>query len=226
MNDTTFTPALGRGGLTGAYDLAIRLLTRERRWRDALLAQVTPGPGETILDVGCGTGSFAILLKQAAPGTRVIGLAPDPQVLAIAADKAKHAGGAIEWRQGFAQDAAALGGAVDKAVSSLVFHQVSTAGKHKGLAAMFAAVRPGGEVHIADYARQPDLLMRVLFRLTVQMVDGTADTQPNVEGALETELAALTGKPVRPTLVVPTPTGAISLFRATQSSSGVDHDRR
>ena len=226
MNNTAFTPALGSGRLTGAYDLAIHLLTRERRWRDALLAQVTPGSGETILDVGCGTGSLAIMLKRAAPGARVIGLDPDPQVLAIAADKAKRAGVAIEWRQGFAKDAAAFAGAVDKAVSSLVFHQVPPAGKREGLAAMFAAVRPSGEVHIADYARQPGLLMRAMFRLTVQMVDGKADTQPNVDGALETELAALTGTQVHPTLVVPTLTGAISLFRATRPIPGVDHDRR
>lgn len=226
MNNTAFTPALGSDRLTGAYDLAIRLLTRERRWRDALLAQVAPGSGETILDVGCGTGTLAIMLKRAAPGARVIGLDPDPEILAIAADKAKRAGVPIEWRQGFAKDAAAFAGAVDKAVSSLVFHQVPPAGKREGLAAMFAAVRPGGEVHIADYARQPGWLMRTMFRLTVQMVDGKADTQPNVDGALETELAALTGRPARPTLVVPTLTGAISLFRAAQSIPGVDYDRR
>lgn len=225
MSNTAFTPALGSGSLTGAYDLAIRLLTRERRWREGLLAQVAPGSGETILDVGCGTGSLAIMLKRAAPGARVIGLDPDSQILAIAADKAKRAGVNIEWRQGFASDAAAFTGGIDKAVSSLVFHQIPLAGKSESLAAMFAAVRPGGEVHIADYARQPGRLMRFLFRLTVQMVDGKADTQPNVDGALETELAALTETQVRPSLVVSTLTGAISLFSATRPIPGVDHDR-
>ncbi len=226
MNDTSFTPALGSGSFTGAYDLAIRLLTRERHWRQALLAQVAVGPGETILDVGCGTGSFAIMLKQAAPKARVIGLDPDPQVLEIAANKAKRAGVAIDWRRGFARDAADFAGRIDKAVSSLVFHQVPTDGKREGLAAMFAAVKPRGEVHVADYARQPGLLMRTLFRLTVQMIDGSADTQPNVDGALETELAALTGRQVGPTQVIATLTGAISLFRATRSNAGVDHERR
>lgn len=93
-----FTPALGRPGMTGAYDLAIRLLTRERRWRSALLEQLAPNDRDAILDVGCGTGTFALLVKQAAPGARVVGLDPDPAVLEIAAAKACAAGVAIEWR--------------------------------------------------------------------------------------------------------------------------------
>lgn len=221
MPDNSFTPALGRAEFTGLYDRVIRLLTRERIWRSALLAQVAPRAGETILDVGCGTGTFAVMAKQAAPGATVIGLDPDPRVLAIAADKAKAAGIEIEWRQGFARDAAAFGGELVKAVSSLVFHQVPLAGKREGIAAMFAAVRPRGEVHIADYARQPSWLMRALFRLTVQNVDGTVDTQPNADGALEAILADLAGPGAgRPTRVVPTPTGAISLFRASRVLPG------
>lgn len=213
-HEAGFTPALGRPELTRLYDLAIRLLTREQHWRAELLRRVAPRGGETILDVGCGTGTFAILLKQAAPEARVIGLDPDPSVLRIAAAKAEKAGAAIEWRQGFAHDAAAFDRSVDKAVSSLVFHQVPLAGKRTGVAAMFQAVRSGGEVHVADYARQPGGLMRMLFRLTVQMADGTADTQPNADGALETILADLTGKAIQAEAVVRTATGAISLFRA------------
>ena len=219
MNDVPFTPALGRTSMTGAYDLAIRLLTRERRWRGALLRQVAPSPGETILDVGCGTGTFAMMLKRAAPEARIIGMDPDPQVLAIAADKAERAGLKIEWQRGFARDAAAFAGTLDKTVSSLVFHQVPIAGKREGIAAMFTAVRPGGEIHLADYARQQSWLMRTLFGLTVQRVDGLADTQPNADGALEAIFAAMSrSEEIAQTLVVPTPTGAISLFRLTRSA--------
>lgn len=216
MQDAAFTPALGRAEFTGSYDRAIRLFTRERIWRAALLHQVSPRNGEAIIDVGCGTGTFAIMLKRAAPGARIIGLDPDPQILAVAEEKAKRAGVSIEWQQGFARDAAAFAGTLDKAVSSLVFHQVPMSGKQDGIAAMFEALRPGGEIHIADYARQHSWLMRALFRLTVQRVDGLADTQPNADGALEAILAksgAAGGS--TPTLVVPTLTGEISLFRGT-----------
>lgn len=207
-----FTPALGRPELTDSYDRAIRLWTRESVWRAALLNQVAPVDDQTILDIGCGTGTFAIMLKQAAPNARIIGLDPDPQILAIAAAKADRCGVVIEWRQGFSRDAAALAGSIDKAVSSLVFHQVSLAEKRAGLAAMLAAVRPGGEAHVADYARQKSLLMRVLFRLTVQRIDGLTDTQPNADGALEAILKELSGTPVQARRVVRTMTGAISLF--------------
>lgn len=221
MTEMAFTPALGRKGLSGVYDLAIALLTRERVWRTTLLEQVSPGDGDAIVDVGCGTGTFAIMLKQAAPGARIVGLDPDPDILAIAAAKAKAAGVEIEWRQGFASDAADLGIVFDKAVSSLVFHQVPLPMKRAGISAMAAAVGPGGEVHIADYARQSSELMRRLFRMTVQRIDGLTDTQPNADGALESIIGEHDAGAARPIRVVATPTGAISLFRLAKPSVAV-----
>ena len=218
MSDQSFTPALGRLGSLGIYDRAIHLLTREQVWRAALLRQVAPRAGELILDVGCGTGTFAIMLKRLCPAARIVALDPDSDVLRIASRKGMEAGVSIEWRQGFATDAEALGATADKAVSSLVFHQVPMAGKRAGIAAMFAAVRQGGEVHIADYASQRGI-MRALFRLTVQQIDGLADTQPNADGALEAILGDQCGAPVEATRVISTSTGAISLFKVQKARS-------
>lgn len=218
MTDQPFTPALGRLGSLGIYDRAIRLLTREQLWRAALLRQVEPQAGELILDIGCGTGTVAIMLKRLCPAARIVALDPDPDVLKIASRKGMEAGVSIEWRQGFASDAAALGATADKAVSSLVFHQVPTDGKRAGIAAMFAAVRQGGEVHIADYASQRGI-RRALFRLTVHQIVGFADTRPNADGALEAILTNQSGAPVGPTRVIPTPTGAISLFKVQKARS-------
>lgn len=226
MQNVEFTPALGRSEFTDSYDRVIRIWTREQVWRPALLDQVGPRDGETILDVGCGTGTFAIMLKQAAPSARVIGLDPDPQILAIAAAKADRLGADIEWRQGFARDAAAFDGGIDKVVSSLVFHQVALVEKRAGLAAMLAAAKPGGHIHVADYARQQNFLMRLLFHLTVQRIDGVTDTQPNADGALETILEELSGGPVRPERIVPTMTGAISLFTIRRGMPNANSSQR
>ena len=218
MQRPEFTPAAGHSILTPAYDVALRLLTKERRWRDALLAQIAPRNGETILDVGCGTGTLAIMLKRCAPGARIVGPDPDPAVLRLAAAKARRAGVQVDWRHGFAHHAGAIG-PVDHVVSALVFHQVTPRGKAAGLQAMFDATRPGGTVHIADYCRQPDWVMRQLFRV-IQAVDGKTNTQANADGAVESLLADLAGIAVIPRHIVRTPTGAISLFRVNRSNGG------
>jgi ubiquinone/menaquinone biosynthesis C-methylase UbiE len=211
MSDTTdFTPAAGRFLPTSAYDRLLALLTREKLWRTALLRALAPRDGERILDVGCGTGSFAILVKQAAPGAIVVGLDPDDDARKIAAAKADALGVKVEWQNGFARDAANFG-QFDKVVSSLVFHQVPVAEKQAGLAAMFAAAKPGGRMIVADYARQQSWLMRQAFKI-VQSADGRANTQPNADGFLEVELARICGRPVAAEWTVDTPTGTISIF--------------
>jgi len=145
-----FTPALGHRSLTGLYDAAIALMTRETVWRAALVAQLAPRDGETIVDVGCGTGTLATLIKAAAPGADMIGIDPDPEVLDRARSKALSRGADVDFLQGFAGDVAELIGRdrADKVVSSLVFHQAPIVGKRAGLASIHAALRPGrGAAH-------------------------------------------------------------------------------
>ena len=205
-----FTPAAGRFLPTSAYDRLLAVLTREARWRSELLESLAPRNGERILDVGCGTGSFAILVKQAAPYAEVVGIDPDEHARCIANAKAAAAGIEIEWMSGFARDAANFG-QFDKVVSSLVFHQVPVAEKQAGLAAMFAAAKQGGRIIVADYARQNSWLMRQAFKI-VQSADGRTNTQPNADGFLEAELARIGGVSVTAEWSLDTPTGTISIF--------------
>jgi len=214
--EAEFTPAAGRFLPTSAYDRLLVLLTREATWRARLLAALGPKPGERILDVGSGTGSFAILIKQMEPQAIVVGLDPDPDARRIAAAKAEAAGVEIEWLAGFARDAANFG-LFDKIVSSLVFHQVPLAEKSAGIEAMFKAARPGGRILIADYAMQRSWLMRQAFKI-VQSADGRTNTQPNADGFLERELARICGTPLDASWGLDTPTGRISMFNATLAS--------
>lgn len=211
-----YTPALGRPALSGLYDAAIAALTRERRWRGALLRQTDPRAGDVILDVGCGTGTFAIMLKRAASAASVEGIDPDPVILERARRKAEAAGVRVAWRRGFAHDAARAGaGRLTKAVSSLVFHQTPLAEKRAGLEAIFRALRPGGELHVADYGLQRGPLMRALFR-GVQTLDGFENTEPNARGVLPVLMREVGFAEVEERQVVPTLTGSISLYRAVR----------
>jgi ubiquinone/menaquinone biosynthesis C-methylase UbiE len=219
MSDQGFTPAAGHHALTPLYDLGIALLTREGRWRSALVEQIAPGGNDRIVDVGCGTGSLLLRLAEAAPDARLIGIDPDPAILARARTRLSAAARAeVNLHQGFARDVAALmaGQPATKIVSSLVFHQVPLAEKRAALAAMFQALGGGGELHIADYGLQRTPLMRFLFRATIQNLDGRTDTEPNARGILPDLIAEAGFRDVEETKVVPTPSGSISLYRAVR----------
>lgn len=216
-----FVPALGRAELTGGYDRVVAVMTRERRWRAELLDRVAPAAGETIIDIGCGTGTFAIMLKKACPRARIVGIDPDPRVLEIARAKATAAGVEVEWAQHMGDElgmAIADSGA-DKATSSLVLHQCPMEMKRAILASIFSVLRGGGGLFIADYGHQRTLLMRMLFR-QVQQLDGYENTQPNADGILPVLIAEEGFTEVSEVKVITTPTGSISIFTGRKAAEG------
>lgn len=217
----SFTPAAGVHWLTPYYDFGLAALTRERRWREALVAQVQPSPDDVIVDLGCGTGSLLVRLAAAEPKARLIGLDPDPAVLRRARAKLDRTGARAELIQGFGRDAGRLleGRGVTKVVSSLVFHQVPMAEKSAALNAAYSVLASGGALHIADYGLQRTALMRGLFRATVQNLDGVRDTQPQADGILPDLIRRAGFVDVAETQVIPTPTGSISLFRGVRQQT-------
>lgn len=209
---TGFTPAFP---LLGIYDPIVRLLSRDRAWRSALLARLAPRAGELIVDAGCGTGTFLAEIGRHAPGAELIGLDPDIRVLERAGGKLVAAGVSADLRQGYLRDIAGMleGRVAEKISCSLVFHQVPLVEKRAGLAAIYDALIPGGTLLIADYGLQRTAAMRTLFR-TVQLVDGFADTQPNADGVLPALMCEAGFIDVAETDLFATATGSISIYRA------------
>ncbi len=214
--ERTFTPALGNARFTPLYDLAIATVTRENLWRGRLVAHINPTAADRILDVGCGTGSMAIRLKKTNPDVEIIGIDPDSTVIERARRKSKRAGVSIDWRVGFlTPETCEEIGPVSKAFSSLVLHQTPLDDKGNILSAMRTVLQPRGRLYIADYGLQRTFAMRFLFRRTVQMIDGLADTQPNADGMLPSLMEASGFRHINELEVIPTATGSISIYQAT-----------
>lgn len=74
LDDVTHTNAVP---LLWAYDLIVATLTRESKWRLALLRQLNPQPLNVIADIGCGTGSLLRLIGSAATNAKLIGIDPE-----------------------------------------------------------------------------------------------------------------------------------------------------
>lgn len=90
--------------------------------------------------------------------------------------------------------------------------------KVAALAAMYAALGVGGEVHIADYGLQHTPLMRALLRVVIQNLDGRVNTEPNARGVLPDLVHAARFRSVEETFVIPTISGSISLYRGIRES--------
>jgi len=57
----SYIPALGYRWLTRFYDPVVRLTTREATFKEALRGQASIQDGHQILDLGCGTGTLALI---------------------------------------------------------------------------------------------------------------------------------------------------------------------
>lgn len=206
-----FTPAFP---LLGLYDHVVRVFSRDRVWRSALLERLAPREGELIVDVGCGTATFLKDIALRTADVRLVGIDPDERILLRAREKLDSSGVCAELKRGYLRDVADLlsGRAVAKMTSSLVFHQVPHAEKRAGLAAMFASLVPGGSLLIADYGLQRTAAMRLLFKL-VQCVDGFEQTQPNADGVMPTLMCEAGFVDVEEADVFATATGSISIYR-------------
>ncbi len=196
------------------YDALSFLLTNTRRWRPALLAQLSPAPGDVIADIGCGTGTQLRLLARACPAATLIGIDPDAAIRSRARAKLSGLTPPVELLAGYARDAVKLGGrGVTKVLSSLVFHQVPLEEKRAGLAAIRETLRAGGSLHVADYGLQRTAKMRKRFRL-VQTGDGFDNTEPNAQGVLPDLMAEVGFDHVEETQVFETVSGSMSIYRA------------
>jgi len=71
---TTFIPGLSDPRLTHFYDPVMKWVSWEEFFRRPLVDAVQATPSDTIIDVGCGTGTLTVALAQAVPASTVIGL--------------------------------------------------------------------------------------------------------------------------------------------------------
>ena len=97
MTDNPRYPALMLAGLTPIYDLFVKLFMPEKQFKRDLVARAHITPGHRVLDLGAGTGTLAIMIKQIQPEAHITGLDGDTAILAIAREKASRAGANITF---------------------------------------------------------------------------------------------------------------------------------
>jgi len=207
-----FVPALGSVWLTPLYD-AVAWLLGERTFKRDLIRQARIAPGHDVLDLGCGTGTLALLVKEAHPDARVSGVDVDPKILAIARGKVAAAGADVRLVEGSATAPPLPDASFDRVLTTLMLHHLTTPQKREALAAVRRLLRPGGELHVADWGRPQNVLMQVAA-LSFRWFDGDETTGANLRGELPALIAAAGFHDVVETEHRMTPLGTLTYLRA------------
>jgi len=148
-----YIPAFGKRWLLPLYDPFSWLLGADKAKRP-LIEQAEIKPGFRVLDIGCGTGSMAILIKRTHPEVEVVGIDPDPSALSVCERKARRAGLSIEFDRGFADHMRYADASFDRVLSSFMFHHLAADEKTATLGEIRRVLKPGGSLHLLDFVRE------------------------------------------------------------------------
>jgi SAM-dependent methyltransferase len=138
------------------YDWLAWLLTygRERAFRQKMLGFAKLRPGEAVLDVGCGTGTVALLAKtQVGSEGRVDGVDASAAMTAHATAKAQRKGLDVRFLNATAQQLPYDAGEFDVVLSTLMFHHLPKPGRTAFAAEAFRVLKPDGRWLIVDFAK-------------------------------------------------------------------------
>jgi ubiquinone/menaquinone biosynthesis C-methylase UbiE len=176
-----YVPALRFSWLTKIYDPVVKLTTRESLFKKRLVAKSELQSGMCVLDIACGSGTLALLIKQHYPDVEVIGIDGDRNILEIAKSKSDKA--RVQFNQGFATNLPYADEHFDRVFSTLFFHHLSDKDKKVVFSEAYRVLSIDGVLYIADWGKPNSLIMRFTFYI-VQFLDGFKNTRANVEGRL------------------------------------------
>lgn len=175
-----YIPALSFRFLTPFYDFIQKYIVRDVRYKTLLIEQANIQAGHKVLDLGCGTGTLAILAKQSQPNAEAFGLDADPDMLKVAKQKADEKHASVIFDVGFTNQLPYPDNSFDRVMSSIMIHHLKTPDKIKTAHEVFRVLKPGGELHIIDFGKPYTLYGKMLGPFLYKF----EEANDNIAGAL------------------------------------------
>lgn len=147
--------------------MALFTLGNEAKFRRRVVEAADLAEGERVLDVGCGTGTLALVAaERVGADGRVVGIDPSVEMIAKAREKAAaraHSGaGSVSFELGRIEQLPFEDASFDVVLSTLMFHHLPAREQHSGLCEVRRVLVPGGRLVIVDFPGGGPLLHRLL----------------------------------------------------------------
>ncbi len=144
--------------IAGRYDLNNRLHSfgRDQAWRRRAVRDARVRPGDTVLDMACGTGDLTLLLARTTEAARVVGGDFTPEMLDVARVKNTHP--KVEYAHADAMNLSFADSEFDALTIAFGIRNVTDPAA--ALAEFHRVLKPGGRLVILEFATPKSRLVR------------------------------------------------------------------
>jgi ubiquinone/menaquinone biosynthesis C-methylase UbiE len=139
------------------YDLFVKLATlgRERSLRERMLDLARVQPGESVLDVGCGTGTLAIAAKRRVGDAGTVdGIDASPEMIERARKKTMRAHVGVAFQTAAAELLPFETSRFDLVLSTVMLHHLPRDVRPQAIQEMRRVVKPHGRILIVDFGKR------------------------------------------------------------------------
>jgi len=137
------------------YDVLLWFMScgGEQKFRGKALDLAELKPGESVLDIGCGTGTLAIAAKRrVGSGGNVYGIDASPEMIARAEKKARKAGVEVGFKNTLAEALPFSAGQFDVVLSTVMLHHLPRNIRKQCSQETRRVLKPGGRLLVVDFA--------------------------------------------------------------------------
>jgi len=153
--------------MVDTYDSYMRKATfgREHILRRMTVELAGVKAGDTVLEVGCATGTLTLAAKQAAgPSSKVYGIDIIPGMIEASQRKAAQANVEITFQLGSIDSIPFPDSHFDQVICSFMIFHMSDETRRKGIAEIQRVLKPGGRLLALDLALPPQPFQRWIAR--------------------------------------------------------------